>query len=100
MKLFLPTLFTLAGAFALFSLTSASSAPGPSSALSGISEGTTMRSLNMMKGTAGGFTGLRSDTPVTVLKVEGDWILVDYPAQVGGPTWLNQNAIISYQERL
>ncbi|MFT5059428.1 MAG: hypothetical protein ACI89E_002212 [Planctomycetota bacterium] len=100
MKQFLTGLFATAGVFALFTLLSASPAPALVRGGNGITQGTTLRSLNLIKGTGGGFAAVSADTPVTVVRVEGDWILVDYPAQVGGDTWLNQSAIISYQVRL
>ncbi len=99
MKQLLYGLFSLAGAFGLWTLLAAAQPLGPDTLPAVLVEGTTMLDLNLAKGTGIGFAGLAADTPVAILEVSGAWLLLEFPTQTGGPTWVNSAGIVSCKVR-
>jgi hypothetical protein len=100
MKQLLYGLFSISGAFGLWALLASAQGSDSEVALpSALSEGSALLALNLVDGTGEGFAGLAADTPVTVLEVDGTWLLLEYPNQVGGPAWVNSQGIVSFQTR-
>ncbi len=94
----LTTLGICLGSLLAFSLLPAFRSPTPAPELpGGIRAGSVVFAFSVLQGGAGGLGNLDAKTPVTLREVQGDWVLIDYPAKVGGPSWVNVNSIVSYQ---
>ncbi len=91
--------FSLGAASALlFVLLPSMSSAEPTPELpGGIRAGSVVYSFNIQKGAGAGFSGLSADSPVTVREIDDNWIRMDYPGKTGGASWVNLNAVISFQ---
>ncbi|MFT7486567.1 MAG: hypothetical protein ACI9F9_002422 [Candidatus Paceibacteria bacterium] len=63
----------------------------------GIMPGSSVFALNLQQGSGAGFSDMTAGTPVTIRELKDNWILIDYPGKSGGPSWVNLDAVISYQ---
>lgn len=90
---------TLGAALALAStwLLSAATAPAPQNNPSQVRVGGTLFGLCISSSSGTPLAGLDANTPVTISKKDGNWILIDYPTMKTSPIWLNVNNIVAFR---
>lgn len=81
-------------------LVSSATLPGPQKGPSGLRGGGSVFGLNLVRGTGEPLVGIGPNTPVSIRKMDGDWIQVDFPNMKTAPTWINVNNIVSYRPNL
>ena len=78
-------------------LVSAAAPNTPDKMPGGVTKGGVVFGLNLQAGATKGMKNLTENTPVTLMEIDGGWILVDFPGQSTGPVWINSAAVISYR---
>lgn len=98
--------FALLGALVTLAAVGLSSA-GPTAAQRGmqdggrvpdeVRQGGTLFGFTVLKGHQESLSGLGPRTPVTIRKMSGNWIQIDYPTQTTGPVWVNIQNVVTFR---
>ena len=62
-----------------------------------VRDGGTLFGFTVLKGQQPNLDGLGARSPVTIRKVMGNWVLIDYPTMTTGPVWVNLQNVVSFR---